>query len=201
MHCVGPRDLLSLPLHLSQASSWHCQSLQHAMCEINHRGCIVACMEGTARGTVIVPVPTFHTRMIRVRKVAATQLLWCAGIADGLATSRRACWYDRLGYGWSDDAFKPTTTDRVRLGSPLFASSAGVPAFPCCLSDRLSQVCLFAHTLVQPVVRCVHSVIAVVLPGCLSMCRALKHLQLSSMPSLSLRLRHTSWLGTVLEGS
>lgn len=38
-----------------------------------------------------------------------------AGIADGLAAAgRRACWYDRLGYGWSDDAFKPTTTDRVR---------------------------------------------------------------------------------------
>lgn len=39
-----------------------------------------------------------------------------AGIADGLAAgSRRVCWYDRLGYGSSDDAFKPTTINRVRV--------------------------------------------------------------------------------------
>jgi hypothetical protein len=30
------------------------------------------------------------------------------------AAGRRACWYDRLGYGWSDDSILPTTTDRVR---------------------------------------------------------------------------------------
>jgi hypothetical protein len=41
-----------------------------------------------------------------------------AGIADALAAAgRRVCWYDRLGYGWSDDAIKPTTARRVGAAS------------------------------------------------------------------------------------
>jgi hypothetical protein len=49
-----------------------------------------------------------------------------APIVDALAAAgRRACWYDRLGYGWSDDIIKPTTTMRVRLQAGVFSHLAG----------------------------------------------------------------------------
>lgn len=52
-----------------------------------------------------------------------------APIVDALAAAgRRACWYDRLGYGWSDDIIKPTTTMRVRLQTGLFIALAGCVA-------------------------------------------------------------------------
>lgn len=50
-----------------------------------------------------------------------------AGIRDGLAAGgRRACFYDRLGYGWSDDAFTPTT--RNRSTEALWGLLAAAPA-------------------------------------------------------------------------
>lgn len=55
-------------------------------------------------------------------RVAPTSCCLCpTGIADSLAAaSRRACWYDRLGYGWSDDSFKPgikVRSSQVESGS------------------------------------------------------------------------------------
>ncbi|KIZ05245.1 hypothetical protein MNEG_2711 [Monoraphidium neglectum] len=49
-----------------------------------------------------------------------------AHIADALAAAgRRACWYDRLGYGWSGVAVRPTTLRRVPLALAALLDAAG----------------------------------------------------------------------------
>ncbi len=66
-------------------------------------------------GTVQLTLPEQLVSLLQ-EAGAGSPGLSLAGVVDALAAAgRRACYYDRLGYGWSDETVKPAYARRVSV--------------------------------------------------------------------------------------